>query len=269
MATESVQQVEALQAKPGTGDTAANAQDLSAHVGTLMHSENNPRSTPGATGANLNGFPDLQLADAVAPPFYRPETVASVLSEVHTVENSFLRPLGTGSSEDLQRQKALTQALSDSQHFCQEHPDQAAKLISGLESQDLIGQLAIAALEKSVKIKEAAGQKIGSLSENEAIALINEPGPLGEALQKHLVAAFSVTPDANHFGTGYADAVRDTKGGEYWGASESSDQAPVITRQHLDELMTRFDHGPAYSAANQPQSESFVDRLWDKITSAF
>jgi hypothetical protein len=76
--------------------------------------------------------------------------------------------------------------------------------------------------------------------------LFDANDPLGKAFQDHLNTAFSVKPGGKNFGTGYADAVRQPNGSEYWGYSSTSGDTPVLTKYHRDELMQRFDHGPAY-----------------------
>jgi hypothetical protein len=85
------------------------------------------------------------------------------------------------------------------------------------------------------------------------VQLFDANNPLGKAFQEHLDSAFSIKPGSNNFGSGYADAVRQPNGNEYWGYASSSGDTPVLTKLHRDELMQRFNHGPAYHG-EAPQS---------------
>jgi len=172
----------------------------------------------------------------------RPQTVDEILHEVHGVEDRY----HGRDRADAGTQKDLVHALGDVQNFCKEHPDQAKALIKQLEASDLIGQLSIAAVHESVK-----GGSGESLTRENVLKLFDGQGDLGKAFQDHLAKAFSVTPGGQNFGTGYADAVRQTNGREYWGSPQVSGEIPVLTRNHLDDLMSRFDHGPAYHGESQ------------------
>ena len=166
-----------------------------------------------------------------------PRSLNDLVHEVHNVEDRYHMT----DVASPQTQKDLGQALKDVQDFVKNNPDQADTLISKLQSQDLIGQLSIAAIEQT-----PAGQSERSLTRNDVTQLFDANDPLGKAFQDHLNTAFSVKPGGKNFGTGYADAVRQPNGSEYWGYSSSSGDTPVLTKYHRDELMQRFDHGPAY-----------------------
>ena len=184
------------------------------------------------------------------------QTAGDVLHEVHSAEDSYH---GTEWASD-QTQANLKRALADVTQFCNSHPDEAGGLIKKLESRDLIGQLAIAALQKASKEKHSPDE----LTKSDALRLLDGQGPLAQAFRNHIDKSFSVTPDSTHFGTGYADGVRRPNGKSYLGSPESESDTPILTTRHLDELMSRFDHGPTYRGESQTSNETWVDKIFGK-----
>jgi len=176
---------------------------------------------------------DTAMASGAGPT----QTVDSLVHQVHAVEDRY----HFTDRADQRTQNDLKQSLADIKRFCQEHPEKAGDLIHKLESEDLIGQLAIAALDQS-----AAGKSNQSLTLKDALQTFDGQGALGKAFQDHIAHAFTVAPGGKDFGSGYADAVRQANGREYLGATQNPDETPVITINHLHDLMSRFDHGPAY-----------------------
>jgi len=161
-----------------------------------------------------------------------------VMSEVNQVEGKYNQ---TAATDQQSAERSLSAALTDVRTFCQNHPDQAADMISKLDENKLLPQLAMAALNDAVKNREqATGKPVESLNRQEALALLGQDkSPLGQALAADMNRSFSIqqadgTTPSGYWGRGYADTSR----------LKSTGSEPAISRYHLQDLMQRFNRQP-------------------------
>ncbi len=161
-----------------------------------------------------------------------------VMSEVNQVEGKFNQ---TAASDQQAAERSLSAALTDVRTFCQNHPDQAADMISKLSQSKLLPQLAVAALNDAIKTREeSTGDPIAGVNRREALALLGQDqSPLGQALTNDMNRSFSLrqadgTVPEGYWGRGYADSSRPT----------STGSEPELTTGHLQNLMTHFDRQP-------------------------
>ena len=184
-----------------------------------------------------------------------PATVDAMVKEVHQAEDHYVFDHNNTTPFGEARKEQLQQAWTDTQKFANDHPDQVPELVAKLQEQDLISQLSIAALNKSVTSLEQHGGRVDSLSPADATGLITRQDALGDALRQHLQSSYAMQPGEG-FGGGYADnqETRSTNG-------QTSEQ-PVITRHHLDNLMTDFTHPPNYLSETATEAKNQSTSIW-------
>jgi hypothetical protein len=209
------------------------------------------------------GAPMAQYMEGFAPNV----TEKEVVSAVHKVEDRFVFEHDQSTTAADGRQEALRHIWKGTENFANNNPQAVASLVSDLERQDLLPQLAIAALDEAAGKQHAGHHRPFEFTKTEAIALIDRKDALGDAIRHHLDKSFVISPRSAYnpeglsgtpgLGGGYADI-------EVPRATNTYDPVykAAITDRHLDDLTRNFSHLGKYLSTEMQAEEDQKSSRW-------